>query len=119
MMYTVKRIGLFSAVKIGAILAAMVVIVPIVTLLILNGLFKFWDVIIPPELLIQGLAEIAFWMAIWGGIVTGIVVIIYNVSAYFFGGIEVELKAHQSPRSARWCHRDAARRRHRPWRGWR
>jgi len=90
-MYTVKRIGILSAIKMGAILSAMVLVVPIVVLLVLNTLFKFWDIIIPPELVVQTLSSLAFWAAIWGGITTGIVVIIYNLSAHFFGGVEVEL----------------------------
>jgi len=97
-MYTVKRIGVRSAIKVGAILAAMLVVVPVVIFLVLNGLFKFWDVIIPPELMIQGLSSMAFWAAIWGGITTGMVAIIYNVSAHFFGGLEVELKSPPPPR---------------------
>ena len=100
-MYTLRRIGVFSAVKIGGILSAMLIVVPIVVLLGLNSIFKFWDIIIPPELLIQGLAEVAFWAAIWGGISTGVVVIIYNVSSHFFGGIQVELHLHQPPHKNR------------------
>lgn len=96
-MYTLKRIGIFSAVKIGAILAAVIMVAPIVVFLGLNTLFKFWDVILPPELVIQTLASLAFWSAIWGGVTTGIVVIIYNVSAHFFGGLQVELKLQQPP----------------------
>jgi len=33
-----------------------------------------------------------------GGISTGLVVVIYNISAAFFGGIQVELQAQQPPR---------------------
>ena len=97
-MHTIKRIGVFSAVKMGAILSAMLIIVPIVIFLVLNGIFKFWDVIIPPDLLIQSLASTAFWAAIWGGISTGVVVIIYNVSAHYFGGIQIELHIPHPPR---------------------
>jgi hypothetical protein len=97
-MYTVKRIGIFSAVKMGAILSAMLVVVPIVILLVLNNIFKFWDVIIPPELLIESLASAAFWSAVWGGLFTGVIVIIYNISARFFGGIKVELHMQPPPR---------------------
>lgn len=96
-MYTLKRIGVFSAIKMGAILSAMLVVVPIVILLVLNSIFQFLDVIIPPEMLIQGLASVAFWSAVWGGISTGIIVIIYNVSAHFFGGIKVELHLQGPP----------------------
>lgn len=91
-MYSIKRIGILSAIKIGGILSALIIVVPIVVFLGLNSIFKFWDVIIPPEMLIQGLASTAFWAAIWGGISTGVVVFLYNVSAHFFGGITVELK---------------------------
>lgn len=98
MMYTVKRIGVISAIKMGAILSAMIVVVPIVILLVLNNIFKLWDLIIPPELIIQGLSSAAFWAAIWGGIITGVIVIIYNVSSHFFGGVEVELKLQSPPR---------------------
>lgn len=97
-MYTVKRIGVFSAIKMGAILSAMIVVIPVIIFLILNGLFKLWDIIIPPELIIQGLSSMAFWAAIWGGITTGVAVIIYNVGAHFFGGVEVELKLQQPTR---------------------
>ena len=95
-MYTVKRIGVLSAIKVGAIISAMIVVVPIIVLLILNGLFKIF--IIPPELIIQSLASMAFWAAVWGGITTGVIVVIYNVSAHFFGGVQVELKLQQPPR---------------------
>jgi hypothetical protein len=97
-MHTVKRIGVISAIKIGGIISAMLVVVPIVIFLVLNGIFRFWDVIIPPELLIQTLASTAFWAAIWGGISTGVVVIIYNVSAHYFGGLQVELHIQPTPR---------------------
>ena len=91
-MYSVKRIGILSAMRIGGILSALMIVVPILILLGLNNIFKFWDVIIPPELLIQGLASTAFWGAIWGALSTGVIVFLYNVSAHFFGGITVELK---------------------------
>ena len=97
-MHTIKRIGIFSAIKMGAILSAMLIVVPIVIFLVLNMIFKFWDVIIPPELLIQTLASTAFWAAVWGGISTGVVVIIYNVSAHYFGGIQIELHMQAPPR---------------------
>jgi hypothetical protein len=97
MMYSIKRIGIFSAMKIGGILSALLIVVPIMVFLGLNSIFKFWDVIIPPELLIQGLASTAFWAAIWGGISTGIVAFLYNVSAHFFGGVKVELKMLYKP----------------------
>lgn len=91
-MYNIKRIGILSAMKVGGIISALLVVVPIVVFLVLNGIFKFWDVIIPPELLLQGLASTAFWAAIWGAISTGVVVFLYNVASHFFGGITVELK---------------------------
>lgn len=91
-MYSIKRIGILSAMKIGGILSALLVTVPILIFLGLNSIFKFWDVIIPPELLIQSLASTAFWAAIWGAISTGVIAFLYNLSAHFFGGVEVELK---------------------------
>lgn len=100
-MYTVKRIGVRSAIKVGAILSAMLVVVPVIIFLILNTLFKLWDIIIPPELLIQGLSSMAFWAAVWGGITAGMVAVIYNVGARFFGGLEVELKLPSAPRKRR------------------
>jgi len=98
MKYTVKRIGFSSAVKIAAVVSAALAVVPLLVLRLLNGIFKFWDVIIPPELLGEVLAGAAFWAALWGGISTGLVVVIYNISAAFFGGIKVELQAQQPPR---------------------
>ncbi len=98
MMYTVKRVGFSSAVKIAAVVSAAAAVIPIVLFLLLNAIFKFWDVIIPPELLGQALAGAAFWAALWGGISTGLVVIIYNISAAFFGGIQIELQAQSGPR---------------------
>jgi len=98
MKYTVKRIGFSSAVKIAAVVSAALAVVPLLVLLLLNGIFKFWDVIIPPELLGEVLAGAAFWAALWGGISTGLVVVIYNISAAFFGGIQIELQAQQPPR---------------------
>lgn len=92
-MYSIKRIGILSAMKIGGILTALLVVIPVLVFLGLNSIFKFWDVIIPPEMLLRGLASTAFWTAIWGALSTGIVVFLYNVSAHFFGGITVELKA--------------------------
>lgn len=91
-MYSIKRIGILSAMRMGGILCALLVVVPILVFLGLNGMFKFWDVIIPPEMLIRGLASTAFWSAIWGGITTGVIVFLYNVSAHFFGGVTIELK---------------------------
>ena len=98
MTYTVKRIGFSSAVKIAAVVSAALAVVPLLILLLLNGIFKFWDVIIPPELLGEVLASVAFWAALWGGLSTGLVVVIYNISATFFGGIKVELQVQQQPR---------------------
>lgn len=101
MKYTVKRIGLLSAVKIAAIASAALAVVPIVLFLLLNALFKFWDVIIPPELIGQALAGAAFWAALWGGVSAGLAVIVYNVSAACFGGIQVELQAQPGPRKSK------------------
>lgn len=100
-MYTVKRIGIRSAIRIGAILSALFVVVPVIVLLVLDGIFKFWGIIVPPELLIRGLASAAFWAAIWGGITAGIVAILYNLSSRYFGGVEIELVAHKPPKSKR------------------
>lgn len=91
-MYSIKRIGILSAMRIGGILSALIVVVPILVLIALNSIFKFWDIIIPPELLIRGLSNMAFWAAIWGAVTTGVIIFLYNVSAHFFGGVTVELK---------------------------
>ncbi len=101
MTYTLKSIGFISAVKISAIVSAAVALVPIVIFLLLNHFFKFWDVVIPPDLVGELLASAAFWAALTGGISTGIVVAIYNISARFFGGIRIELKAQHPPRKAK------------------
>ena len=101
MTYTLKRIGFSSAVKIAAVTSAAAAVIPIALFLLLNGIFKFWDVIIPPERIGQVLASTAFWAALAGGVSTAIAVLIYNVSAAFFGGIQVELQAQPPPRKSK------------------
>ena len=60
MTYTLKSIGFISAVKISAIVSAAVAVVPIIIFLLLNHFFKFWDVVIPPDLVGELLASAAF-----------------------------------------------------------
>ena len=98
MTYTLKRIGFVSAVKIAAIVSAALAVLPLVILLLLNAIFKFLDVIIPPELIGQVLASTALWAAAAGAISTAIVVVIYNICAHYFGGITFELEAQRPPR---------------------
>ncbi len=83
MTHTLKSIGFVSAVKISAVVSAACAVIPIIIFLLLNYLFKFWDVIIPPDVLGPMLAAAAFWAALTGGISTGIVVAIYNICAHF------------------------------------
>ena len=97
-MYIVKRIGFSSAVKIAVVVSAAAAVVPIAVFLLLNQLFNIWDVIIPPEMIGEVLAAAAFWAAVWGGISTGLVVVIYNVCADFLGGIKIELEVQHPPR---------------------
>ena len=100
MTYTLKRIGFVSAVKIAAIVSAALAVLPLVILLLLNAIFKFLDVIIPPELIGQVLASTALWAAAAGAISTAIVVVIYNICAHYFGGITFELNAQRPPRKS-------------------
>ena len=100
MTYTLKRIGFVSAVKIAAIVSAAVAVLPIVIFLLLNAIFKFWDIEIPPELIGQVLASTALWAAAAGAISTAIVVVIYNICAHYFGGITFELNAQRPPRKS-------------------
>jgi len=101
MTYTLKRIGFVSAVRIAALVSAAVAVLPIAILLLLNAIFKFLDVIIPPELIGQVLASTALWGAAAGAVSTAIVVIIYNICAHYFGGITFELKAERPPRKSK------------------
>lgn len=101
MTYTLKSIGFISAVKISAVVSAVSALVPIIIFLLLNHFFKFWDVIIPPDVLGPMLASAAFWAALTGGISTGIVVAIYNICAHFLGGVQVKLTAQRPPRKAK------------------
>ena len=98
MTYTLNRIGFVSAVRIAAIVSAAVAVLPIIILLALNAIFKFRDVIIPPELIGQVLATTALWAAAAGALSTAVVVVIYNICANYFGGISIELKAQSPPR---------------------
>ncbi len=98
MTYTLKRIGFMSAVKIAAIVSVIIAILPIILFLLLNTIFKFWDVIIPPDVLGPMLASAAFWAALIGGLSTAITVLCYNICAPLFGGITLELKAQYPPR---------------------
>ena len=98
MTYTLKRIGFLSAVKIAAVVSAAAAVLPIILLLLLNGIFNFLDVKIPPDVLGPILAQIALWAAIAGGVSTALTVSIYNVCAPIFGGITIELKAQHPPR---------------------
>jgi len=101
MTYTLKRIGFFSAVKIAAIISAAAAILPIILLLLLNAVFKFLDIEIPPDVLGPLLAQTALIAAVAGGFSTALTVSIYNVCAPIFGGISLELKAQRPPRKAK------------------
>ena len=101
MTYTLKRIGFVSAVKISAIVSAAAATLPIALLLLLNAIFKFLDLIIPPELIGQVLASTALWGAAAGAFSTAIVVVIYNICAHYFGGITLELVAERPPRKSK------------------
>ena len=101
MTYTLKRIGFVSAVKISAIVSAAAAALPIALLLLLNAIFKFLDLIIPPELIGQVLASTALWGAAAGAVSTAIVVVIYNICAHYFGGITLELVADRPPRKSK------------------
>ena len=98
MTYTLKRIGFLSAVKIAAAVSTAIAVLPIVVFLLLNAIFKFWDVEIPPDVLGPMLATAAFWAAVTGGISTALTVSIYNICAPIFGGIKLELKQEHPPR---------------------
>ena len=98
MTYTLKRIGFLSAVKIAAIVSAAAAVLPILLLVALNGVFKFWDVQIPFDVLGPILAQIAMLAAMAGGISTALTVSIYNVCAPVFGGVTLELEAQRPPR---------------------
>lgn len=98
MTYTLKRIGFLSAVKIAAIISAAAAVLPIILLLLLNAVFKFLDIEIPPDVLGPVLAQTALIAAVAGGVSTALTVSIYNVCAPIFGGITLELKAQHPPR---------------------
>lgn len=98
MTYTLKRIGFTSAVKIAAVVSAGAAVIPIALLLLLNYVFKFWDVIIPPDALGPMLAQTALIAAVAGGVSTALTVSLYNVCAALFGGITLELKPQYPPR---------------------
>lgn len=98
MTYTLKRIGFLSAVKISAIVSAAAAVLPILLLVALNGIFNFWDIQVPFDVLGPILAQIAMLAALAGGLSAALAVSIYNVCAPVFGGITLELKAHRPPR---------------------
>ncbi len=98
MTYTLKRIGFMSAVKIAALVSAAAAIIPIALLVLLNHIFQFWDVVIPPDVLGPMLAQTALLAAVLGGVSTALTVSLYNVCAPIFGGISLELKAQHPPR---------------------
>lgn len=98
MTYTLNRIGLMSAVKIAAVVSAASAVIPIALLLLLNHVFKFWDVVIPPDVLAPMLAQLALIAAAAGGLSTALTVAIYNICAPIFGGITLRLQAQQPPR---------------------
>ena len=66
---------------------------PIILLLLLNAVFKFLDIEIPPDVLGPLLAQTALIAGVLGGVSTALTVSIYNVCAPIFGGITLELKA--------------------------
>ncbi len=101
MTYTLKRIGFVSAVKISALVSAAAAALPIALLLLLNAIFKFLDLIIPPELIGQVLASTALWGAAAGAVSTATVVVIYNICAHYFGGVTLELVAERPPRKSK------------------
>ena len=98
MTYTLKHIGFASAVRIAAIIAAASAVIPILLLVLLNSVFKFLDIDIPPDVLGPMLAQAAFWAALVGGVSTALTVSLYNVCAPIIGGITVELKPQYPPR---------------------
>ncbi len=98
MTYTLKRIGFSSAVKISAIISAAAAVIPLAALVLLNQVFDFWDVQIPPDVLLPMLAQIALIAALAGGISTALTVALYNLCAPLFGGITLELSAQRPPR---------------------
>ena len=98
MTYTLKRIGFISAVKISAIIAAAAATIPIALLVLLNHLLKFWDIIIPPDVLGPMLLQTGIIAAILGGVSTALTVSLYNCCAAVFGGIKLELKPQHPPR---------------------
>ena len=98
MTYTLKRIGFLSAVKIAAVVAAAIAVLPILVFLLLNAIFKFWDIEIPPDVLAPLLAQAAFWAAVTGAISTALTVSIYNICAPIFGGIKLDLNPQHPPR---------------------
>ena len=101
MTYTLKRIGFVSAVKIAAIVSAAVAVLPIVIFLLLNAIFKFWDIEIPPDL-----QSVPCWHRLPSGPLPAapsplaIVVVIYNICAHYFGGITFEVNGPASPAQA-------------------
>ncbi|MCY3575397.1 MAG: hypothetical protein OXG92_01385 [Chloroflexi bacterium] len=98
MTHTITRIGFVSTVKIAAIVSALAAALPVGLLLLLNNLFQFWDVYVPPDALAPLLAQMAVLGALAGGISTALTVMIYNFCAPIFGGVTLHLKAQHPPR---------------------
>ncbi len=98
MTHTITRIGFASTVKIAAVVSALAAALPVGLLLLLNNLFQFWDVIVPPDVLAPLLAQMALLGAVAGGISTALTVVIYNLCAPVFGGVTLHLKPQQPPR---------------------
>ena len=98
MTYTLNRIGLTSAVKISAIVSAAAAVAPILLLILLNAIFKFWDIEIPPDVLAPMLAQTALLAASLGAISTALTVALYNICAPIVGGITFDLKPQYPPR---------------------
>ena len=98
MTYTLNRIGFMSAVRIAAVVSAAAATLPILILVLLNHFFKFWDVVIPPDVLGPMLAQTALLGAVAGGLSTALMVVIYNICAPILGGVTFDLKPQYPPR---------------------
>ncbi len=101
MTHTLKRIGFRSAVKISAIIAAVAAVLPILAFVLLNDLLKFWDIVIPPNVLFPVLVSAALWAAVAGAVSTALVVALYNLVAACCGGITLELQPQRPPRKSK------------------
>jgi len=98
MTYTLRRIGVLSSVRIATLVSAVASALPVALLVLLNDIFHFWDVIIPPDVLLPLLVQTALLGAVAGGLSTALGVLLYNVSAPLLGGISFELESQQPPR---------------------